>query len=65
MSTFAWSAGHLGWGLFALLVFSGVWLLVTDLVWRLRSIAIRRLLTLMACGWVVGVVLIALLSCCV
>lgn len=55
MSAFFWSAGHLGWSLFTLLVFSALWLLFTDVVWRLRNIAIRRLLLAMACGWIVGV----------
>ena len=58
MNAFAWDAGHLGWGLFALLVYTGVWLLASDLTWRLTNIAIRRLLTVMACIWTVGVALI-------
>lgn len=60
MSGFLWASGHLGWGIFALAVFSCVWLLLSDLVWRLRSAAIIRLASAMAAGWVAGAVLIVL-----
>ena len=60
MIEFFWTSGHLGWGLFAVLAFSGIWLLLIDLVWRLTSTAIRRLAT-MACGaWLIGLLLIVL-----
>lgn len=61
MSAFFWSSGQFGWGLFALLVFSGLWLLLTDLVWRLKTLAFRRLLAMTGAGWCVGVALIVLL----
>lgn len=64
MSAFFWTAGHLGWGFFALLVFSAVWLLFTDFVWRLKTVAIRRLLAMMACGWLVGALLILFAARC-
>ena len=48
MSGFLWASGHLGWGIFALAVFSCVWLLLSDLVWRLRSAAIIRLASAIA-----------------
>lgn len=58
MSEFLWSAGHLGWGVFALLVFTGLWVLLGDLVWRLRKIAIARFAATMFVGWLIGVALI-------
>lgn len=58
MSELLWRSGHLGWGLFSLLVFSGAWLLLADMVWRLKRIAIRRLLAIMATAWVVGAALV-------
>lgn len=60
MSGFFWTSGHFGWGFFSLLVFSGAWLLLTDLVWRLKRIAARRLLAVMAAGWGAGAVLVAI-----
>lgn len=62
MTAFFWSAGHLGWGFFALLVFSGLWWLAYDLVWRLRDMPGARLATRMGAGWIVGVALILLVS---
>lgn len=58
MSEFFWTAGRLGWGLFALLVFTALWLLLTDLVWRLKHVGTRSLLATMAGGWVVVTALI-------
>ena len=60
MNEFFWTSGHLGWGVFALAVFTGVWWLLSDLVWRLRSVRIGRLAVVMLIGWVVGVGLILL-----
>jgi len=60
MSDFLWSSGHLGWGVFALAVFTGLWWLLSDLYWRLRSIRIGRFLVALAIGWVIGVGLILL-----
>lgn len=60
MSGFIWASGHLGWGIFALAVFTGLWLLLTDLYWRLKRIRIRRLAVTMSIGWVVGISLILL-----
>lgn len=58
MSGFFWASSHLGWGIFSLLTFTGLWWLLTDLVWRLKDMRIHRLLALMVCGWVVGAGLI-------
>ena len=60
MNEFFWTSGHLGWDVFALAVFTGVWWLLSDLVWRSRSVRIGRLAVVMLIGWVVGVGLILL-----
>jgi len=60
MNSFFWTCGYLGWGIFSLAVFTGLWLLLTDLFWRLQSIRISRLLVTMATGWIIGVGLILL-----
>ncbi len=60
MSWFLWESGHLGWGIFALAVFTGLWWLLADLIWRLKSVRFARLMTAMAVGWVVGAGLIVL-----
>lgn len=60
MSALVWSSGHLGWGVFALAVFTGLWFLVFDLVWRLKSIKIGRLAIGMSIGWLIGLGLILL-----
>jgi len=55
MNAFWWTYGHLGWGFFALSVFTAIWWLFFDLCWRLLAIRIGRLLALMAVGWVIGI----------
>jgi hypothetical protein len=60
MNGFFWTSGHLGWGIFALVVFTGLWCLLSDLVWRLSSIKIGRLAAAMTTGWIIGVGLILL-----
>jgi hypothetical protein len=60
MNDFLWSSGHLGWGVFALAVFTSLWWLLSDLYWRLQSIRIGRLLVALTTGWVIGVGLILL-----
>lgn len=60
MSGFVWAAGHIGWPLFALIVYTGFWALACDLVWRLENIPIRRLAMRMGAGWIIGVVVIVL-----
>ena len=63
MNGFFWTSGHVGWSVFALVVFTCLWLLLFDLVWRLRSIRIGRLAAAMLIGWMVGVGLILLGFC--
>ena len=60
MNGFIWAAGHMGWGIFALLVFTGLWFLLTDLYWRLKKTSTARLVMSVTTGWVVGVALIFL-----
>ena len=60
MNAFFWTSGHLGWGFFAFAVFTSLWWLLTDLVWRLRSIRIGLLVVAMSIGWIIGVGLILL-----
>lgn len=60
MNEFWWTSGHLGWGIFALIVFTGIWWLLFDLCWRLLTIRINRLLAVMGIAWLVGVACILL-----
>lgn len=60
MNDFLWSSGHLGWGFFALAVFTGLWWLLSDLCWRLHSIRIGRLMVALITGWAIGVGLVLL-----
>jgi len=60
MNAFWWTSGHLGWGVFALAVFTGIWWLLSDLCWRLLTISISRLLAVMGIAWLVGVACILL-----
>ena len=62
MSGFFWSGDHFGWGLFALLVFSALWLLLGDLGWRLLHMKFKRLVGLMSLGWLLAVAVIVLVS---
>lgn len=60
MKEFFWTAGQLGWGSFALLVFTSLWWLLGDLIWRLTSVRIRRLAMMMSVGWIACVLLVLL-----
>ena len=60
MNGFFWSSGHLGWGVFAIVVFTVLCWLVADLVWRLTRIGIRQLAAMTASGWAIGAGLIVL-----
>lgn len=60
MSGFLWAYGHLGWGIFAVAVFTGLWWLLGDLVWRLKNIRTGRLVVAMFSGWIMGIGLIVL-----
>lgn len=58
MSQFFWTAGHLGWAFFALLLFTGIWWLAADLAWRLKQARLKRLAMWAGLGWIAGLVLI-------
>lgn len=60
MSSWLWSSGHLDWGIFSLLVFSGLWWLVGDFVWRVTNTRVRCLVVALAGGWLVGAACIVL-----
>lgn len=60
MNGFFWTAGHLGWGIFAVAVFTGLWILLSDFCWRMKSVRIVLFGATMAAGWMIGVVLILL-----
>lgn len=60
MSHFLWASGHLGWGIFAVVVFTGLWLVATDLYWRTKSVRFVRLLVTTVVAWVAGVAIIVL-----
>lgn len=60
MNGFFWSSGHLGWGIFSLIMFTALWWLLGDLVWRLKKIGVGRFLSAMSVGWLVGTTLIVL-----
>ncbi len=60
MSGIVWASGHIGWLLFALIVYTGLWALACDLVWRLKRISILRLALRMGIGWIIGLGVIVL-----
>ena len=60
MNGFFWISGHLGWGVFALVVFTCLWALLSDLVWRLSRVRIGRLAVAVSSGWIIGAGLILL-----
>lgn len=60
MRDFFWAPGHLGWGIFFLAVFTMLWWLLFDLVWRLKNVRITQLAIIMFAGWIVGAGLIVL-----
>lgn len=65
MSGFFWASGHLGWGIFAVLVFTVLWWVAMDLYWRLNRFRIARLLGPAVASWALGgaiVVLVFFLS---
>ena len=63
MSGFFWASGHPGWGIFALVVFTGVWWLLIDLVWRLKATRVVGLALAASGGWLLGIGLITLGFC--
>lgn len=61
MDNLFWVSGHLGWGVFTLVIFTALWIFLSDLVWRVKNVRIGRLVPAMSAGWVIGVCLIFLL----
>lgn len=57
MTPFLWSAGHIGWPIFGIVVFSAVCILVSDVVWRIVQVSSRKLLLSSCAIWVAGVVI--------
>jgi len=55
MTPFVWSAGHIGWPLFGILVFSALCLLATDIVWRTTRTSFRKLGACVALTWMIGI----------
>lgn len=55
MTRFFWSAGHIGWPLFGLIVFSVLCLLTVDVIWRALKVSFRKLLIGAIVVWVIGV----------
>lgn len=60
MNGFFWVSGHLGWGIFVLVIFTGLLWLLADLVWRLTRVGIKQLAAAMLIGWIIGFGLILL-----
>lgn len=58
IGNFFWASDHLGWGIFAVFVFTGVWWLLADLVWRLTPIRIVKLAAFAVGAWLSAVGLI-------
>lgn len=55
MTSFFWSAGHISWPFFGIVVFSVLCLLATDIVWREVPTSSRKLLSTVSIVWVAGV----------
>lgn len=62
MNGFLWASGHLGWGIFAAAIFTGLWILALDVYWRLKRTRKSSLLALAVAGWALGVGAIVLVS---
>lgn len=58
MSNFFWTGEHLGWGIFCLIVFTELWCLLADLVWRLKNVRFRRFIAAASLGWLIAAGLI-------
>lgn len=55
VSNFFWVSDHLGWGVFAVIVFTAAWWLLADVVWRLTTVRIGTLAAFAAATWLSGV----------
>lgn len=60
MPAWLYDQGHIGWALFAALVYSGVLVLVVDYLWRRVTMSSRVLAAGSLLLWIIGVVLIGL-----
>lgn len=60
MSDWQWVGQHMDWGLFAVLVFTGLWWLLGDYFWRVKHVGVQRLLLVLGIGWVVAVAMLVL-----
>jgi hypothetical protein len=60
MSGFFWTSGHLGWGIFALLVFTVLWWVAVDLYWRLNRFRLVRFLVPAVTSWALGAGIVVL-----
>lgn len=57
MIEFFWTSNHIGWLFFAILVFSGLWLLLSDLVWRAKSMRFGWVPLVMSGVWAIVITL--------
>jgi hypothetical protein len=62
VSHFFWHEGHLGWTLFAILVFSMIGLLVLDLAWRTIIVRTVLMLPVALLIWMIGILAIIALA---
>lgn len=62
MTSFFWSAGHLAWPFFGIIIFSVLCLVVTDIVWRTVPTSVHKLLAVVAVVWATVVGLLIALS---
>lgn len=60
MNGFFWSSGHLGWGFYALVIFTGIWVLAVDVYFRLKNTRATSLVAASATCWAIGAGLIVL-----
>jgi hypothetical protein len=57
MIEFFWASNHIDWLFFAVLVFSGLWLLLSDLVWRVKSMRFGWIPLVMSGVWAIAIIL--------
>lgn len=61
MPAWIYADGHLGWTLFAVLVYTLLAMLVVDYAWRRVTISVWRLLGVAGAIWLAGAVLLVML----
>lgn len=62
MPDWIYAQGHIGWALFFVLVYSGLFAMVLDYIWRRTVMPGRRLLGSALTSWVVGLVVLLVLA---